>query len=749
MKTIIHLIPVLLVIYSPFLHAQDVSIETAQKVAKSIYCEMAPDSLAIVLEDIQISEVFTLSHENYPVYYILNIGQDNGFVIISGQRNVKPVLGFSFESRYKETDHSPAYIYFMKNYENQIIYATENNLDATDEISNEWTRLEKGAVSNNKSILSGVPPLIGTEWGQGCKYNSNYNEDCPYCGQCGGDLCYRCAVGCVAVAMGQVMKKHEYPDYGNGDTLYIDDGSHTISADFADNRYNWFQIPDYFYVGLHHNGPELLFECGASIGMDYGQTSGATTSDVVHALKYRFNYAASARYIEKDDYNDTQWANILKNELNAGRPMVYRGEYPPFGHAWVCEGYMGNSFYMNWGWYGIDNAYYTLDDLTPDYTGGDWGDDQAAIIHIQPPDYASLPYSTGFEEGFDEYWITRNVDGYGRSRLLSDYSPHGGNYHLLMDVSQNNHYDYNQALLHLNLSGETDVELEFWWKEFNDESHSQDGIYFSDDDGSTFAKVYSLTSSTYNTWQKKSLDIDSLADNIGLSLNDRFVIKFQQYDNDSLTNDGFAFDDIEVFVPQYPDLRIVSQNVNPYTVAPGSNVTASCYVKNQGNVNASSNYLMYYLSTNWSYSEDDEYLGYDYVESLQPEASSYESELLTIPPDSEQGLYYLLFFADATKIVDESDESNNVGFFRINVIDMKSKTQVYPNPADDHFFIKLPVNDISSLVTIADIAGNPVKEIKTKQQLIKINTGDIMSGHYIIQIRILNEQYSKHIQIMH
>ena len=107
-------------------------------------------------------------------------------------------------------------------------------------------------------------------------------------------------------------------------------------------------------------------------------------------------------------------------------------------------------------------------------------------------------------------------------------------------------------------------------------------------------------------------------------------------------------------------------------MAPGSNVTASCYVKNQGNANASSNYLMYYLSTNWSYSEDDEYLGYDYVESLQPEASSYESELLTIPPDSEQGLYYLLFFADATNIVDESDESNNVGFFRINVIDMNT-----------------------------------------------------------------------------
>jgi hypothetical protein len=114
-----------------------------------------------------------------------------------------------------------------------------------------------------------------------------------------------------------------------------------------------------------------------------------------------------------------------------------------------------------------------------------------------------------------------------------------------MDVDTNRTFSTNEARLHLDLSGESQVQLSFWWKEFSDENHVEDGVFFSDDDGRTFTKVLNLTGGN-RTYVEKTLDVDQLAASHGLSLNNTFVIKFQQRDNYRIATDGFAFDDVRV-----------------------------------------------------------------------------------------------------------------------------------------------------------------------------------------------------------
>jgi len=163
-------------------------------------------------------------------------------------------------------------------------------------------------------------------------------------------------------------------------------------------------------------------------------------------------------------------------------------------------------------------------------------------------DYASVPYSTGFETGsLDQYWATSST-GDGRIRILSTNTPHSGSYHLTMDDATSGGFSQNEAWLHLDLSGENQVELGFWWKEFGDETHTQDGVYFSSNGGSSCTKIYDLNGSSYtnNTWNEFTLDVDALASSHGLSLTNTFVVKLQQYDNYPMTSDGFAFDDINV-----------------------------------------------------------------------------------------------------------------------------------------------------------------------------------------------------------
>ena len=163
-------------------------------------------------------------------------------------------------------------------------------------------------------------------------------------------------------------------------------------------------------------------------------------------------------------------------------------------------------------------------------------------------DGATLPYSTGFEGGLDQYWST--VEGTeGRVQTTSANGPYSGSSHLTMDDTTNGSaYSLNEAHLALDLSGESDVSLSFRWKEFGDETHSQDGIYFSDDGGASFSKVHDLAgqSVTNNTWQLVSLDLDALAAGAGVALNSDFVVKFQQYDNYAISTDGFAFDEVSV-----------------------------------------------------------------------------------------------------------------------------------------------------------------------------------------------------------
>ncbi len=185
------------------------------------------------------------------------------------------------------------------------------------------------------------------------------------------------------------------------------------------------------------------------------------------------------------------------------------------------------------------------------YTGYGMVDAAAAVAGggSSGPEYTTIPYATGFESGsLDQYWSsTAGVEG--RIQVTSANGPSAGSFHLTMDDSvSGGSFSQNEVRLHLDLSGETEVDLSFRWKEFGDETHTQDGVYFSDNGGTSFSKVINLEggSTTNNTWQTINADLDSLAAGAGLSLSSTFVIKFQQYDNYPITSDGFAFDEISV-----------------------------------------------------------------------------------------------------------------------------------------------------------------------------------------------------------
>lgn len=78
--------------------------------------------------------------------------------------------------------------------------------------------------------------------------------------------------------------------------------------------------------------------------------------------------------------------------------------------------------------------------------------------------------------------------------------------------------------------------------------------------------------------------------------------------------------------------------------------------------------LRYYLSDDITYSSDDEYLGYD--NSSIGSNDEYDSEsLYWTPSNSDKGLRFIIFRADASDIIDEQDEDNNQEIIAVAILD--------------------------------------------------------------------------------
>ena len=183
--------------------------------------------------------------------------------------------------------------------------------------------------------------------------------------------CGRALVGCGAVAMAQIMKHWQWPDYS-----FIKD---TIIGGVCwgdDNQrfYDWENMPleltatstDAQVAAV----AQLMYHCGVSVEMDYGVAatggSGAftissksnTTHCAEYALREYWGYKPTLQGLQKAKYSDKDWKTMLKDDLKAGRPIIYSG-YGDGGHCFVCDGYNEDEyFHFNWGWGGMYDGYF-------------------------------------------------------------------------------------------------------------------------------------------------------------------------------------------------------------------------------------------------------------------------------------------------------------------------------------------------------------------------------------------------------
>lgn len=303
--------------------------------------------------------------------YVFNCGDNTGFVIVAGDDIATPILGYSGENgMLREGRTLPENISsWLGHYEGEIIAARAAGLEADAETRQAWDNLLNNITPKAKGPApKAVSALISTKWDQ----DTPYNNLCPY------ENGNRSMVGCVATAMAQVMKYWAWPTQGTGSkTYYCQNLSQNVSANFGTTTYDWTNMPlgPYPYSGSGWNSTQktavatISFHAGVSVEMEYGSDgSGAYQQDVPNALRNNFGYAAGMadRYKDGQGMTDTRWKQILKDELDAGRPIIYGGadQSGQSGHCFICDGYNGDQFHFNWGWSGAADGNFSLSSLT-------------------------------------------------------------------------------------------------------------------------------------------------------------------------------------------------------------------------------------------------------------------------------------------------------------------------------------------------------------------------------------------------
>ncbi len=326
--------------------------------------------------DLSITESYLVEN----AYYVINF--DKGWVVVPADDAMVPVIGYNADGHFPAPpEQLPAFKSWMQTYVDQIAFIRDHSIEPDDATARMWQVYEGDWQNITLDGERDVDPLLTCTWNQ----DDPYNYRCPEDATGPGGHVY---AGCVATCMSQIMYYWRYPNQGTGFFQYYQSPYGIISANF-DTTYNWNGMTDVISNDYPWEVALISFHAGVSVRMNYGPDgSGAYSQDVPAALINRFNYASTAQYLEKSNYPNSTWENMIQDNLDDGKPLYYSGRSSDGGHAFVCDGYQlgtPNLYHFNFGWSGSGNGFYSLSDV------GGFHNQQAFVRNIYPGD-ANYPY---------------------------------------------------------------------------------------------------------------------------------------------------------------------------------------------------------------------------------------------------------------------------------------------------------------------------------------------------------------------
>ncbi len=414
-----HLLSIPLLLISASAASQTIDESTAMQKAASFFHKSSKAKAPAQNATPQVSLAYTASSGDETYFYVFNSNSsDGGFVIVGGDEAAQEILGYSNTSTF-DYDTAPDNMKWWLSQYSQQIHEAIADVNSGKVVVAEKTENTKARGMRKAAERTSIPDLITTKWGQDDPFNSSI----PKIAEAYNPF----VTGCVATAMAQVMKFHNYPTRGTGEKSYHisyneTSTSVTFSANFGSTTYDWKNMTDEYSDQYDYTRylavSKLMYHCGVSVQMKYGTSaSSASVADVPAALIDYFDYDKSGYHAVRNYYTNSEWEDLIYNELRNNRPVLYGAQdaNSENGHAFVCHGYDASNgkYAINWGWEGYCDGYFSLsaaDALMPHGSGtGGAGNDaqytvsQEALINIMPNQGGTMIIRAAANDGYRFY----------------------------------------------------------------------------------------------------------------------------------------------------------------------------------------------------------------------------------------------------------------------------------------------------------------------------------------------------------
>jgi hypothetical protein len=629
--------------------------------------------------------------DDNPLFWVVDL-EPTGFVILSGEKFVYPLIAYSFDNSYPHEIDAHNFNSWMKGVEKQIIETREAKIPADKIIRDAWNNLDNPEYWRSDMVKS-ASPMLQTEWNQGKYYNTSCPED-----PAGPDD--HVLTGCVATALGQLMNYFRHPSEGTGYYGYTDPNYGFLEMDFSQQTYNW----DAMGVSLdfyNQDVADLLYHIGVSVDMQYGpDASGMYNHKGAYTLRTYFGYDSNTEYLFRDSLDESfDWPGMLIDHLDQKIPLYYAGWSDTVfqsGHAFIVDGYQDSTyFHFNWGWGGSADGYFNLNSLTP--SGSDFTQVHEAIANAAP--------ATNNPEPCTAHKILVNKQG-----CLEDGS--GPLYN----------YDNNQECEWLIQPDDSVAYIKFDLLSFNTQPEDELIIYDGPDDTAPVLESFSGDISPQS--------FESTADNV--------LVKF--ITDGTETNEGWLL----AYDTESPDYCSISETLTDSTnlISDGSNsylynqnTFCNWNIQPQGADSVSIQFLEFDVA-------DGDYVRVmdansnqiiaDFNGNTVPEPFSVQSDNITITFRSynNRAQGWKLKYAMNTMLLKENTEFDHAA--------------LYPNPAGKQCFFEFyNRNDKTLQIKISDTRGKLIYDntfaIYRGSNRLIIPVNKIQTGLYFVNLTTENK----------
>lgn len=340
---------IILSFVSTFLCASPVSESRARDFAMEFFGGLQTRSSSADVRLVWSGNVFGGEKtDGEALMYIYNSVGSDGFVIISGESGVRPVIACSRETSFNLKNMSPATRALLEAWCRQI--ESVRNCKTTSE----------SVASEEENVFGNIVQKYDTPlWGQG----EPFNLEAPvYDGM-------RCVSGCVATAMSILAYCNSWPIAGSGTTPEYEYDGKYVPENVLGREYAYDDMLMSYSEGYTEQQGNavaaLMKDMGTAVQMMYGVgESGAFDSSVPYALVTYMGYSKNTRLSNAYSYDYSEWMSMLKANIDECGPMYYSGRSQIGGHAFIIDGYTDADYFsINYGWDGINNGYYLLPDI--------------------------------------------------------------------------------------------------------------------------------------------------------------------------------------------------------------------------------------------------------------------------------------------------------------------------------------------------------------------------------------------------